>query len=83
MASNQNHPLCKTLCISTCKTLAKHRAKNVYNHPFKLSPRAKLHFPTHFSRFSHRLSRRLPTPQNNPTFPLFHNPYYYNYKIFI
>ncbi len=83
MASNHTSTMCKTLCISTCKTAAKIRVKNVYNHPATPPSSAKLHFPTTFSLLSHNFSHRTSTPGNHPTFPLFHKPYYYNYKIFI
>ena len=83
MASNFYYSMCKTLCISACKTPAKVRAKNVYNHPTTPPSSAKLHFPTVFSPLSHNFSHRHSTSDNHPTFPLFHKPYYYNYKLFI
>lgn len=70
---------CKTTCKSPCKSPAKFRAKLL----FLTLARAKHLFPTTFSTFSHHLSHSHSVSVKHPTYPLFHNPYYYNYKIFI
>jgi len=67
------------LCKSPCKTLCISGAKFCSKLPHTHQISAKLHFPTYFSRSSHQLSHSLLTPVVQLFYPLFHNPYYYNY----
>lgn len=66
---------CKTLRISLRQSPAKLCV--FHNHPHKNVQ--KLHFPTHFSHFSHNFINNPPIPIITHTFPLFHKLYYYNY----
>lgn len=70
---------CKSLRKTPCKSRVKNSGKLFTSTPI----RAKLHFPTHFSHFSHPLSHNLITPNVQLFYPHFHTPYYYNYKLFI
>ena len=65
----------KTLFISIvklCSFLSPHHISCVY-----------LILSTHFYKVSHHVIHSLATTINNHTFPHFHTPYYYYYKIFI
>lgn len=70
--------LCKSLWKSPCIFYVK-----LCGFFTRLLPiRAKLIFSTHFYSLSHQVIHSLLTSGFKQCFPLFHNPYYYNYKIF-
>ena len=71
--------MCKSQCISRCNLWVK-KCVNLTNVQF---PRAKLTFSTKFSHSLHNVSHNPLTPIVQLFYPLFHNPYYYNYYIYI
>ena len=78
----QLHQIVEIMWKYPCNTPCNSRVKFCV-YPTTAAPtRAKLTFPTHFSRFSHPFSHNRSAPVFQPTFPLFHNPYYYNYLIY-
>ena len=73
-------PLVENLWKTKRKTLRKSIVKLCGNTPHAHFPRGLKHFFTDFSRLSHWLLRKSPTPVIHPTFPLFHQASDYNYN---